>query len=200
MNAAICMPALSDTEDDPPYARSRLFLMSDQDERDIPLTTPAPEMERDERDTTPPGPADIEATRVLSTMLPAKPPLSLEDSYLDRAIRVVAAAGTKLDEDREERRLQHEAVLAAIFKADENGNKNYELLRDEIRHLKDSDLKQDKRLKEGDKRFDDIERSIADLAREMKPLADRIKALEDDLAAAKAHVRPPAPSPPASAV
>ncbi len=179
MTAALCMSAIDDHEDDPPHHHLRAMPVQDDERTDT---------ERAERDTTPPGPADIEATRVLSTMLPAKPPLSLEDSYLDRAIRVVATTGTKIDEDREERRRQHEAVLAAITRADDNGNKNYELLRDEIRHLKDSDLKQDRRLKEGDDRFARIEESIADLAREMKPLTERIKALEDDLAEAKKNV------------
>jgi hypothetical protein len=205
MNAALAMPALSDDEDSFPTRPNLQIMPNDQDQREVILTTPAPDTDRAERDTQPPGPADVEATRALQTMLPGKPPLSLEDSYLDQAIRVVAAAGDKIDEDRGERRQQHEAVIAAIRRADENGNKNYELLRDEIRHLKDSDLKQDQRLKEGDKRFDQIEQSIADLKTlvlEANQAAGvRIKVLEDQLAQAKADAgRPPAPAAPAPAV
>ncbi len=101
---------------------------------------------------------------MLSTMLPAKPPLSLEDSYLDRAIRVVAEAGEEMRTSREETRQQHHAVLDAIKRSDANQTRNYEMVRDEIRHLKESDRNQDAKL--------------ANVTTELANLAGRIDVIE----------------------
>jgi hypothetical protein len=179
--------ALSDPEDANPAFFCRP--MNDENERRATPTLESPPPSEVERDTLPPGPDDIEATRVLATMLPGKPPPSLEGSYLDKAIRVVAEAGSDLRIDREERRKQHQAVLDAIRRSDENQSRNYELLRIEIKHLKDSDRDQDRRLAEGDERFAQIENSIESLKDELlaamksatEDAARRIGALEGEL-------------------
>lgn len=128
-----------------------------------------------------------------------------DDNTFSRAVRLIADAARANESARDERRQyelaqlsKQDEILEAIRRADQNGTRNYELLRDQIRHLKDSDIKQDERLKEGDQRFDRIEQSIADLRAEMlaalpiavtetlAPYVARIEALERDLANARA--------------
>lgn len=192
--------ALIDSEDRPPLRRSdhdfctcwectqpnvtelELLNLMPQDQDDPrEVATIAPETDREpeteERKTQPPGAADAEATRVMATMLPEAPllperaPLTLEDSYLDRAIRVVASAGAKLAEDKEERRQQHEAVLHAIHRADENASRNYEMLRREVIALKRSDLLQDGKIA-------DLRLELAAMRDQLTQAIGRIDALE----------------------
>lgn len=163
-------PALGDPEDPFPTATTRDRAAMPNDDSRNAVTTPAPDTEPRARDTQPPGEADEEARRAYKTMLPKQAPLSLEDSYLDRAIRVVAEAGAKLAVDREERRHQHEAVLAAIIKADGNASRNYELLRTDIRQLKQNDAAQDGK--------------IADIRIELAALREQVERQAKDLAQA----------------
>lgn len=150
---------------------------------------PGPDIDRSS--TMPPGIADAEAELALKTMLPAAPaalelgraPKTLEDSYLDRAIRVVASAGARLAEDRDERRVQHEAVLAAIHRSDENQSKNYALLREEIVRLKKSDLEQDAKI--ATLRLE-VAAMRDQLAQAMVRLDDFERRLPDDAAASTA--------------
>lgn len=199
MTAALCMSALSDDEDCPPLQPTRLSLMSNDDQDDFrrAVTTPAPPTDREperDRDTQPPGDADAAASRVLQTMLPAADPLgrapvTLEDTYLDKAIRVVANAGARLAEDKEERRQQHEAVLAAIHRADENASRNYELLRREVVALKRSDVQQDAKI--ADLRFE-----LAAMRDQLTQAIGRIDALEKRIPhdAAEGQVAPAEPT------
>lgn len=127
-NAALCLQP----------AAPHLRLMSNDDTDRTTPTDLAPPPSADDRPITqPPG--------KLETMLPA-PPLSLEDSYLDRAIRVVAMAGDDMRKGREEARSHHEAVLDAIRRSDANQTRNYEMVRDEIRRLQQSDVSQDSKI------------------------------------------------------
>lgn len=212
----LAMCALSDPEDDFP---TRAEMPQDQDDRETTETL-VPETDR-EAPTSPENEAPLPRDAIRPE--PADPWdtafLRADDSVFSQAVKMVANAGRRMDEERVERKAsedaeqrtqrqmleQQDAILAAIQRADDNSTRNYELLRDEIRHLKDSDLKQDERLKQGDKRFEKIEESIAALkeellalvAREMKSAADKIEALEKLLAEAKANVtarQAPAPT------
>jgi hypothetical protein len=202
-----------------------LYLMNDHDDEcSDTMASPPPSQddiatnphasEAPLRRTQPPEADDAQAERVMRTMIPApgttpRDLVSASDSLLFEAIREVTGAARILREEREERarfeersQRNHEATIAAILKADANQTRNYEMVRDEIRHLKDSDVHQNRRLADGDERFGRIERSIADLKDELIALitratqdaGKRIAALEDELAAAKAS-RDPAPTP-----
>lgn len=196
------MSALSDPEDDPPAFRHRA-MPNEQDERESrnTITMPPPSEPETKVENDAPDPARVAALR--------PPPvdewdtafLRGDDSVFSRAVMMVASAGRRMDEERKERQsneeraadrhkeqLAHQSeVLQAVLAADRNSSKNYELLRDEIRHLKDSDLKQDLRLKEGDRRFEQIEQKVAELEKRLtdalKPIAvefEEIRKLIED--------------------
>lgn len=193
----------------PARRRNHLTLMSNDDHETT--TTLAPPTDREAPTNPEASVAPIQALR--------PPPqeydtsfLRQDDSTFSRAVKLIADAARALDADREERRLataqaqsNHNAVIEAIIRADANSTRNYEMVRDEIRHLKDSDLKQDRRLAEGDQRFEKIEQSIAALKDELIALvtratadaAVRIDALEQQLARAKndAASQPPPAAP-----
>lgn len=190
----------------PARRRNHLRIMPiDHDRPD----TMAPETDRDTPTNPEASPGPLKAMR--------PPPSEYDTSFLDqddntfsRAVKMIAKAARAMEEDRQERQLanaqaqaHHNEVIAAIVRADENSTRNYEMVRDEIRHLKDSDLKQDQRLKEGDKRFDRIEQSIVELkvellalvARATEETANRIEELEQELAKAKRDAAaPPTPT------
>lgn len=138
-------------------ARHLRIVMNEQDRRE-PTTDVAPPLT--DRDTQPPP----SSMAVAGTMLPARAPLSLEDSYLDRAIRVVADAGQYMRENREEARRQHNAVIEAIGRSDANQTRNYEMVRDELRRLKESEVTQDAK--------------IASVSAELLALTGRISVIE----------------------
>lgn len=185
-----------------------IIMPNDQDDSRNAVTTPAPPPSEPTTRTENEKPVAIQALRPPPLKYDASF-LAQEDSVFSRAVQLVAEVGNDIDRDRNERRdaaesaatgqalllKQNGEILAAIQKADDNNNKNYELLRTEILHLKESDVKQDQRLKEGDARFKQIEDSITELknelialvTREMKLAADKIEALEQQLAEAKAN-------------
>lgn len=142
----------------------------DHEPRDTTPTEAAPEL----RDTQPPGADDAAAETALRTLLPLKAPVTIEDTYLERAIRVVAETGASMARDREERRQQHDAVLAAISRSDANQSRNYEMLRDELGKLKASDIEQSA--------------EIADLRLEVAALREQLSQTERQLAQAIARV------------
>ena len=196
-SAARCMSALDDEEDSFPTAEPSPYLMSnDEEDREVTHTLPAPpsDFEPEERKTNP------EASR--GPLLPPAP-LTLEDSYLDRAIRVVAEAGATMARDREERRQQHLEVLA---KLDLQGAKQddaarlvvelgatLELLSGEFKRFRDAS---EARLAEGDARFRLIEDNVEGLKREIQRYVAHITELERLLAELKTNgpARPPTTS------
>ena len=182
MSALIPMPALSDIEDANPAYRIRA--MSDQDRETT--DTIAPDTDRAERHTLPPGEADLEATRAAATMLPEAPSLvpatdELETTALAAVeppewfkASFIGQALTSFADDaraiREGRAQQHAEVLA---KLDEQGAKqddaarlvlelgaNLDLLTGEFKLFRDAC---EKRLAEGDERFRSIERKVSEL-------------------------------------
>ena len=187
MSAALCMSALNDREDDPSHHYLRA--MPDQDAKHTETLVPPTDREAPTNPEAAPRPA-MNPPAGLSPY--AQKPDWWEGSFFQSVFNDVQDARRAHDQVL----ASQEQILAAIQSADRNSNRNYELIREEIRHLKDSDIKQDQRLKEGDQRFDQIERSIADLktelialvTREMKLAADKIEVLEQQLAEAKANV------------
>lgn len=198
------MSAIGDPEDSNPAFRIRP--MPDQDDRRTAVTTPAPPTDRD-------APTNPEASR--EPILPPRAPLTLEDSYLDKAIRVVANAGARMAEDRAERQAQHAEVMAALReqstahdvalgKLAHELNTNLDMLSEAFkRHREASDA----RLAEGDERFNQIEHALAALdgwkaeilqqieakipasiQEIVKPYLDKIEKLETELAALQANV------------
>jgi len=179
---------------------------------------PDPNDSRNEETLVPP--TDREAPTSLENPIPERrdavappapmPPATADSIFSEAVARIVKAAKI-IEEERAERRREaeraqrnHDATIDAIVRADQNQSRNYELLRDEIRHLKDSDRRQDERLIEGDKRFDQIEQSIADLKNELFDLvtratedaARRIAALESEIAELKTNgTARPSPAP-----
>ncbi len=199
-----------------PIRRTHIRLMPNENDRET-SDTMAPPTDRE----APTNPANEKPDPRPAIVPPQYDTAFLDqhDSVFAQAVKIVASVGNDINRDRVERlrvadeqaRAQAELlaqqtkILEAVQKADENSKRNYELLRDEIRHLKDSDLKQDRRLAEGEERFAQIERSIENLKTELLALveratadaAQRIDALEKQLAEAKADVpapRPPTPS------
>lgn len=203
MTAARAMPALSDDEDGPPNLPPRLRIMpNDQDESRNALTTPAPPP------SEPATRAENEKPEPRIAMNPApltnpfaEPPPWWEGSFFQATFNKMQSGFEALSKAA----AGQDEILAAIQRADSNSTRNYELIRDEIRHLKDSDLKQDERLKQGDKRFEQIERSvealkvelIARIESEMRVFVEKFQALERLLAEAKANdpARPATPTP-----
>lgn len=184
----------------PPNLPPRLRIMPNDNEtietlapptdRDAPTQTDNPKPHRDAVNPPPAG----------------SPSPATADSIFSEAVRQIVDAASVIRAERESRRAFEETqlgltrqTLAAIDRADRNQTANYNLLRDEIRHLKDSDLKQDERLKEGDKRFELIEaklteietRLVAKLEERMneaiKPIADELEAVRALLAELKTH-------------
>jgi hypothetical protein len=195
---ALLAQALSDPEDDNPAFRIRA--MPDQDSRETTETL-VPETDRE-------APTNPEAAP-----RPAMPPPAGLSPYAQKPDWWEGSFFQSVFNDVQDARRAHdqvlasqEQILAAIQSADRNSNRNYELIRDEIRRLKDSDIKQDQRLKEGDQRFDQIERSIADLktdlialvTREMRAAATKIEALETELAKARTDAARSAPQTPST--
>ncbi len=139
--------------------------MTDTDETRA-ADTMAPEADRD---TLPPS-----AEERALTLLPA--PRTIEDTYLERAIRVVAGEGEDRRKDREERQRQHNEVLDAIrlqgLRSDAGIAKvvadmselaremgaNYEMLAGEFRRHRDVS---DARDVEQDGRIYQLERQVA---------------------------------------
>lgn len=183
-----------------------ILMPNEQDDLRTAVTTPAPPPSEPVTNTENEKPAAIQALRPPPLKYDASF-LAQEDSVFSRAVQLVAEVGNDIDRDRTERReagetaaasqaqllKQNAEILAAIQRADDNSNKNYELLRNEILQLKDSDLKQDERLKQGDKRFSLIEESITALKHElitrieteMRAFAEKFEALDRLLAEAR---------------
>jgi type IV secretory pathway VirB10-like protein len=156
-----------DPEDSPPSFRIQSMPDDQDDSRSLPTIAPNEVRDTEESGppTKPPGPAD-EAADVYERSMPPNAkvpeeakalglveqlgiaPRTLEDSYLDKAIRVVASAGARAAEDREERRQQHDAVMLRLERNDANQSRNYELLRSDIRGLQRSDREQDAKIAE----------------------------------------------------
>lgn len=141
----------------------------------VPETDPEPE-----RKTLPPGEADAEAQRRYETMIPGvavlgDPPKTLEDSYLDRAIRVVANAGAKLAEDKEERRLQHEAVLAAILRSETSNQASWESMRAQLETWRKLSEARDA---DHDEKISDLRFELAALREQLGQAMARIDELE----------------------
>ncbi len=195
--------SLSDPEDDRPHFR--IQPMNDQDDSRNDETL-APPTDRE----APTNPAN-ETTRRDATPPPAIDPPTADSMFLDAVQKITRAARIIEDGEAEarateaRRRADHDALLAAIQKADDNNQRSYELLHNELRHLKDSDRHQNSRLAEGDERFAAIEKSIANLKDELLALvtrasedaARRIAGLENELAELRTNAA--RPSPPATA-
>jgi hypothetical protein len=190
MTAVARCSALDDREDDPPHHYLRA--MPENDDREITETL-APPTDR-EAPTNPENPRPVHRNAVLPQGAGLNPYAQKPDwwdgSFFQSIFNDVQGAA----EAHRRVAAGQDEILAAIQAADRNSNRNYELIRDEIRHLKDSDLKQDQRLKEGDRRFEQIEQSIKELkdelialvTREMKSAAEKIEVLEKQLLKAKA--------------
>lgn len=191
--------------------RLRLITMSADHRRNTDM---APPLDDDARDTLPPDADDSEAERVMGTMLPPggtpAERVATADSLLMDLIRQVADAARAIHEGREERQRvdrtqaeMQEQILHAVEKADRNSQNSYAMLRDELRHLKDSDRQQNARLAEGDERFASIERSIKNLKDELiahieRLIGDavqRIEALETELTKARNDATAPTAAP-----
>lgn len=168
--------------------RLRLITMSDQDRRDTP-TDLAPPMSREEP-TSPqasPGP-----------MLPP----NMHDSLFAEAVATIAGAARIIREGRDEqarlealRRGDHDTLLAAIQRADDNGRRDYELLRAEMRRHRDAgearDNGQDARIAAVEQLIGDVkEELLAALQRVTDSAAARIGALEDEITRLKAVSHP----------
>lgn len=164
----------------------------------------------------PPPRTPDEAELGSSGLASRRPPAWWADSYVGQALSNFSAEARRVAEDAREMRearaererfeasqqKMQEDILAAVQRADQNGQANYAMLRSELLQLKDSDRQQNARLAEGDQRFSAIEQSIANLKDELIQLitlatadaAKRLEALEEELAAAKAS-RDPAQRP-----
>jgi hypothetical protein len=197
MSTALNMPALDDAEDRFPIRPGLRLMSNHKDDTHENTETLAPPT-----DPEPPTNVENEPPRRDAISPPAVFNPATADSVFSDAVKQIADAARIIREGREERlraeeqaQRNHDATIDAIVRADQNQSRNYELLRDEIRHLKDSDRRQDERLIEGDKRFATIEKSIADLKAELLALvtragedaARRIAALESDLAELRAN-------------
>lgn len=214
---AMANPALILTSA-PPRTHLRILPMTDDTERRDNPTIEAPPLSETEpeRKTNP----EASAPPAIQSLRPPPPDpydtsfLQQDDSTFSRAVILIANAARALDEDRERQRFSeqqaqenHRALLTAITRADDNGNRNYEMLRSDIRHLKDSDREQDRRLAEGEERFGEIERSIEILKGEflaalpgairaiLAPYLDRIDVLEREIEDLKKNVSARSPSP-----
>lgn len=162
------------------------------------VTTPAPPPDRE-------SPTSPDAST--GPILPPAP-RTLEDSYLDQAIRVVASAGARMDEDRAERQNQHNEVMDALLAQGARQdaaldrvagdmarialelNANLELLSEQFRRHRAAS---DARLAEGDRRFAEIERTVQGIKKDLldelpeamhailAPYLVRIEALEAEL-------------------
>jgi hypothetical protein len=201
-SAALAMTALHDPEDCPPL----IYRVTMNDDREItetlapptdrePPTNPANEKPEPRRAMNPPAGAIANPF--------ASPPDWWEGSFFQDTFNKMQGGFAAL----EKAAAGQDAILAAIQRADANQTANYNLLRAEIGHLKDSDLKQDERLKEGDKRFDYIEKKVADLedraaellekrlTEVLKPIAEEFDEIRKLIADLRADVtaRPAAP-------
>lgn len=204
---------LGDPEDNfattPPRLRT---VMPNDDDQEDPRAVPtlAPDTEPTRTENPVPERRDAIAPGAIPTLKPATADSMFTDAVnqIVEAANVIKAGKAEADRLEQRRREEHEALLAAIQKADDNNQRSYEMLRDELRHLKDSDLRQDQRLIEGEKRFATIEQSISELKVELLAMvakaateaAQKIEKLELALADLKARNAPaPSPSPPAPA-
>ncbi len=131
-----------------------------------------------------------------------------DDSTFSRAVKIVASAARAIELEREERRShalaeQARAILAkdlqntileAIQTADRNNTTNYQMLRNELALLKQSDVNQDSKIAQLEKLPETFEERIAELKSEilmrmpeimqsaMKPYKERLEALEKEAA------------------
>jgi hypothetical protein len=188
------------------HTRPRLCLLktmpNDYDDREA-KTNPdnlRPSEAPEHRDAIAPSPA-----------IPTLTPATADSIFTDAVNKIVDAANViksgkaEAEAIERQRRADHDALLAAIQKADDNNQRSYKLLHNELLHLKDSDRTQNARLAEGDERFAAIEKSIANLKDELIALvtratldaAERIEALENELTALRnADRSPQAPAAP----
>jgi hypothetical protein len=173
--------------------------MSDNDDREI-TDTISPPSDREAKtnpDNLKPSEAPEHRDAIApSPSIPTLNPATADSMFTDAVNKIVDAANViksgkaEAEAIERQRRADHDALLAAIQKADDNNQRSYKLLHNELLHLKDSDRTQNARLAEGDERFAAIERSIANLKDELIALvtratrdaAERIGALENELA------------------
>jgi len=129
-----------------------------------------------------------------------------DDSTFSQAVKIVASAANDINREREERRKyeleerkskieiqeQQKQILWAVQQADRNNTANYNLLAEQLRLLKQSDVTQDSKIAQLEKIPYTMEERIADLKheiltalpeilqREFKPYLDRIELLEKE--------------------
>lgn len=195
MSALVPMPALSDLEDSPPHFRSTM--------PDNEITeTLAPPTDRE-------APTNVEnetpEPRVAIRPQPADPWdtsfLRADDSVFSQAVKLVASAGRRMDEEREARRAveedersakrqvleQQDKILAAIERADRNGDTNWKATQHQIETWRKVDnaknAEQDDRLSNLEAKVSKLEADILALVRgalteQLKPILDEFDAIK----------------------
>jgi DNA repair exonuclease SbcCD ATPase subunit len=179
----------------------------DQDPRET--DTIAPDTDRANRETLPPGEADVEASRAAATMLPAAPSLApppAPPEYWKAAYDKLCEVHEDAKRDRLSRQEREDALVvrfAAAAKEASDANRDnittaiseiarsVESIGEKLVKLEDSDSEQSKELKELRAELDSIKRAMRENAEQQLKEVDRITKVERRLDDQQNVPRPP---------